>query len=104
MRVKDLPIMDYIRDLRYVHLGKLIKSNFIVMLVRGVITIRSEVFNQLKVIFYKCEACGHIKEPVYTNDPKNIKHGQCVSCQSTGPFKEVKKKTVYRNYQKITVQ
>jgi len=62
------------------------------------------VFNQLKIIFFKCEQCGHIKEPVYTNDPRNIKHGQCVSCQSGGPFKEVKKKTVYRNYQKITVQ
>lgn len=26
VRIKDLPIMDYIRELRFVHLGKLIKS------------------------------------------------------------------------------
>lgn len=80
--------MDYIRELRFVHLGKLIKGNiFFLLIVRGVVTIRSEVFNQLKVIYFRCEQCGHIKDPVYTNDPKNIKHGQCVSCQSTGPFK-----------------
>lgn len=80
--------MDYIRELRFVHLGKLIKGNiFFILIVRGVVTIRSEVFNQLKVIYFRCEQCGHIKDPVYTNDPKNIKHGQCVSCQSTGPFK-----------------
>lgn len=80
--------MDYIRELRFVHLGKLIKGNiFFIIIVRGVVTIRSEVFNQLKVIYFRCEQCGHIKDPVYTNDPKNIKHGQCVSCQSTGPFK-----------------
>jgi DNA replication licensing factor MCM2 len=33
-----------------------------------------------------------------------VKLGQCVSCQSPGPFRVEKKKTVYRNYQKITVQ
>lgn len=27
IKIKDLPILDYIRDLRHVHLGKLIKSN-----------------------------------------------------------------------------
>jgi DNA replicative helicase MCM subunit Mcm2 (Cdc46/Mcm family) len=47
--------MDYIRELRYVHLGKLIKSIFLLLyLVRGVVTIRTEVFNQLKVIFFRC--------------------------------------------------
>lgn len=29
VRIKDLPIMDYIRELRFVHLGKLIKSKFL---------------------------------------------------------------------------
>ena len=28
VRIKELPIMDYIRELRYIHLGKLIKGNF----------------------------------------------------------------------------
>lgn len=28
VRIEDLPIMDYIRELRFSHLGKLIKGNF----------------------------------------------------------------------------
>jgi hypothetical protein len=41
VKIKDLPIMDYIRDLRHVHLGKLIKSKQYIKLVHGVVTIRS---------------------------------------------------------------
>jgi DNA replication licensing factor MCM2 len=97
VRITDLPIMDHIRDLRYTHLGKFIK-------IRGVITIRSEVFSQLKKIFYKCYRCGLIKGPFYINSVNNVNLGNCASCQSTGPFPIEKTKTVYRNYQKITVQ
>ena len=31
IKIKELPILDLIRDLRYVHLGKLIKSIFLIM-------------------------------------------------------------------------
>ncbi len=30
IKIEELPILDLIRDLRYVHLGKLIKSTFLV--------------------------------------------------------------------------
>ncbi len=51
VKITDLPFIDQIRDLRYTHLGKLVK-------IKGVITIRSEVFNQMKRVFYKCAKCG----------------------------------------------
>ena len=71
---------------------------------KGVITIRSEVFSQMKKITYKCAKCGEPKGPFYINNVNDTKLGQCTSCQSNGPFIIDKQKTVYRNYQKITIQ
>ena len=61
VKIVDLPFIDHIRDLRYSHLGKLVK-------IKGVITIRSEVFNQMKKVFYKCSKCGEIKGPFHMNE------------------------------------
>lgn len=97
VKIVKLPIVDNIRDLRHTHLRKLIK-------IQGVVTIRSEVFNQLKKIIYKCAKCGWAKGPFYINEVNDTKLGTCNSCHSTGPFFIDKQKTVYRNYQKITVQ
>lgn len=73
-------------------------------IVKGVVTVRSEVFSQLKKIIYKCIKCGFLKGPFYINSLNSIKLGNCTSCQSTGPFPIDKQKTIYRNYQKITLQ
>ena len=97
VKIKNLPILDKLRDLRYSHLGKMIRVN-------GVVTARSEVFNQLKRVVYKCTKCGYEKGPFYLNSVNSIRLGQCSSCQSTGPFPIEKSKTIYRNYQKITIQ
>jgi DNA replicative helicase MCM subunit Mcm2 (Cdc46/Mcm family) len=43
--------MDRIPDLKVENIGKLIK-------VKGVITVRTEVFSQLKKAVYKCYRCG----------------------------------------------
>jgi len=51
VKIIDLPFIDQIRDLRFVTLGKLVR-------IKGVITIRSEVFNQMKKVHYKCTKCG----------------------------------------------
>ncbi len=45
-----------------------------------------------------------MKVPFYINSVNNTKLGNCISCQSSGPFPIDKQKTIYRNYQKITVQ
>ena len=97
VKIANLPIVDNIRDLRHGHLKKLIR-------IHGVITIRSEVFNQLKKVFYKCAKCGNVKGPFYINEANNLNLGKCASCQSNGPFFVDKAKTMYRNHQKITVQ
>ena len=68
------------------------------------VTVRSEVFSQLKKIIYKCIKCGFLKGPFYINNLNSIKLGNCTSCQSTGPFPIDKQKTIYRNYQKVTLQ
>ena len=67
-------------------------------------TIRSEIFNQLKKIIYKCLKCGFLKGPFFINTINDIRLGSCTSCQSTGPFPIDKQKTIYRNFQKLTLQ
>lgn len=97
VKIMDLPFIDPIRDLRYTHLGKLVK-------IKGVITIRSEIFNQMKRVFYKCLKCGQIKGPFIVITKLDFKLGICSSCQSTGPFSVDKLRTIYRNFQKMTIQ
>ena len=48
--------------------------------------------------------CGELKGPFYINNVNDTKLGQCTSCQSAGPFLIEKNKTIYRDYQRITVQ
>lgn len=97
VRVRDLPIGDQLRDLRHHHLNKLIK-------VRGVVTRRTGVYPQLKVMVYFCVKCGEKKGPIFQNTNGNVDIGVCGSCQSKGPFKLSFAETIYRNYQKITLQ
>jgi DNA replication licensing factor MCM2 len=52
----------------------------------GVVTKRSQVFNQLKKIYFRCIKCGMQKGPFYIDNINNINLGQCTSCQSNGPF------------------
>jgi len=97
VRIQDLPIIDSLRDLRYLHINMLIK-------VRGVITKRTNVFPQLKKIYYFCSKCGDRKGPYYTNFSEDIEIGTCIICQMKGPYIVDQEKTIYRNYQKITIQ
>jgi len=47
----DLPIHDRIRELAITHIEKLVQ-------VKGMVTVRGEVFNQLKRVIFKCYRCG----------------------------------------------
>ncbi len=97
VKIKDLPLLDSLRKLRQRHLNILIKF-------KGVITRRSAVFSQLKEIYYYCNKCGDKRGPIYQNNNQEIKLGTCRGCQSKGPFMIDQESTIYRNYQKITVQ
>ena len=99
VRIKDLPVEDKLRDLRQVHLNALIK-------IRGVVTKRTGVFPELIEIYYRCSKCSDIKGPIYhtsENDPKQFL-GICGVCQSRGPYFLDTQKSLYRNYQKWTIQ
>ena len=97
VRITDLPVPDSLRDIRQAHLNTLIR-------IRGVVTRRSSVFPQLKLVKYDCLKCGFLIGPIYQNSTSEIKLGSCPSCQSRGPFAVNMEQTVYRNFQKISVQ
>eukprot|EP00898_Chlorokybus_atmophyticus_P007321 jgi/Chlat1/7590/Chrsp63S07075 len=97
VRITDLPIQDSIRDIRHVHLDALIR-------VAGVVTRRTGVFPQLQQVKYDCVKCGFTLGPFFQQGDKEIKVGSCVACQSKGPFNLNVEQTIYRNYQKLTLQ
>jgi DNA replication licensing factor MCM2 len=97
VRIKDLSVLDNLRDLRYIHLDSLIR-------IRGVVTKRSTVFPALKKAFFLCTKCGDKKGPFFVNGSNQIDIGSCIICQSNGPYERDEVETVYKNYQKITMQ
>ena len=98
VRLEDLPIKDQIRDIRQSHLEQLIK-------VEGVVTKRTGVFPQLQEAYYTCGRCGFLAGPMMCkNGAEEQKPGSCVECQSKGPWSVSQEKTIYRNYQRVTLQ
>jgi DNA replication licensing factor MCM2 len=97
VRILDLPIIDSLRELRQAHLNAFVK-------VSGVITRRTGIFPQLKLVYYNCNKCSVIIGPVHQNESSETKVGACPNCQSRGPFQMNSEQTVYRNYQKMTLQ
>jgi len=97
VRITDFPSIDQLRDLRYNHLNTLVR-------VSGVVTRRSGVFPQLKMVKYDCGRCGAILGPFVQDLNEEIKINSCSECEARGPFTVNASQTVYRNYQKITLQ
>lgn len=97
VRILDLPGTEKLRDLRTAHLNFLIK-------VSGVVTRRTSVFPQLKLVKVNCPACGTVIGPFTQQNHQEIKLNSCPECQFRGPFPINNEQTVYRNYQKITLQ
>jgi DNA replication licensing factor MCM2 len=98
VRITALPISDSLRDLRQVHLNALVK-------VSGVVTRRTGVFPQLQLMWFDCGKCGNTLGPFsQDNDKSESKPTSCPECQERGPFNLNSDQTVYRNYQKITLQ
>ncbi|XVF86157.1 hypothetical protein PTKIN_Ptkin18bG0017600 [Pterospermum kingtungense] len=97
IRITNLPIYDRIRDIRQIHLNTMVR-------IGGVVTRRSGVFPQLQQVKYDCNKCGAILGPFFQNSYSEVKVGSCPECQSKGPFTVNIEQTVYRNYQKLTLQ
>ena len=97
VRIEGLPIQDSLRDLRQTHLNALIKTS-------GVVTRRTTVMPQLSLVKYNCVKCGFVTGAYMQNGDQAVTPGNCAECQSKGPFAVNQELTVYRNYQKITIQ
>ncbi|CAL1355222.1 unnamed protein product [Linum trigynum] len=97
VRVTNLPVYDQIRNIRQIHLNTMIR-------IGGVVTRRSGVFPQLQQVKYDCNKCGAILGPFFQNSYSEVKVGSCPECQSKGPFTVNIEQTIYRNYQKLTLQ
>lgn len=54
--------------------------------VTGVVTRRTGVFPQLKLVKFNCAKCGHILGPFQQSHSQEIKVGSCPECDSKGPF------------------
>ena len=97
VRIYDLPVHYTLRQLRQSHLNCLVR-------VSGVVTRRSGVFPQLKYVKFDCIKCGVTLGPYQQESNVEVKISFCQNCQSRGPFTLNSEKTVYRNYQKLTLQ
>jgi DNA replication licensing factor MCM2 len=97
VRIANVPLQESIRDLRHFHVNQLVR-------VDGVVTRRTGVFPQLDRIMFDCAKCGAVLGPFFQTGDKEIKINACAACESKGPFTVNIRETVYRNYQKITLQ
>ncbi|KAI4368548.1 hypothetical protein MLD38_017095 [Melastoma candidum] len=97
VRITNLPVYDQIRNIRQIHLNTMIR-------IGGVVTRRTGVFPQLNQVKYDCNKCGAILGPFFQNSYSEVKVGSCPECQSKGPFTVNVEQTIYRNYQKLTLQ
>ena len=98
VRIRDLPLPTHIRDLRCENIGHMVKLN-------GVITKRTSVYPKMKTAYFTCVKCGEKNGPFnYNSVNDNIIIGSCPVCQSNGPYTLDSQETIYRNYQRITIQ
>ncbi|KAL4159315.1 hypothetical protein PRNP1_005077 [Phytophthora ramorum] len=97
VRILDLPGTERLRDLRTAHLNFLIK-------VSGVVTRRTSVFPQLQLVKVNCPGCGAVLGPFTQQSQQEVKLNACPECQYRGHFPVNSEQTVYRNFQKITLQ
>jgi len=97
VRISDLPVHYTLRQLRQTHLNCLVR-------VTGVVTRRTGVFPQLKYVRFDCTKCGITLGPFQQESNAEVKISYCQNCQSRGPFTLNSQQTIYRNYQKLTLQ
>ncbi|KAL1334951.1 hypothetical protein HN51_063889 [Arachis hypogaea] len=97
VRITNLPVYDQIRNIRQIHLNTMIR-------IGGVVTRRSGVFPQLQQVKYDCNKCGATLGPFFQNSYSEVRVGSCPECQSKGPFTVNIEQTIYRNFQKLTLQ
>jgi DNA replication licensing factor MCM2 len=96
VRITNLPVLDKLRDLRQMHLNVLVRLG-------GVVVRRSGVNPQMKIVRFRCR-CGNNTQPfvIHNNEMPHV--GICPECQNNGPYEIINEQTVYRNYQRLSLQ
>ncbi|CAH1126119.1 unnamed protein product [Ceutorhynchus assimilis] len=97
VRISDLPLIEELRTFRKLHVNQLVRT-------LGVVTATTGVLPQLSIIKFDCGRCGFILGPFQQTQDMEVQPNSCPECQSSGPFTINMEQTVYRNYQKITLQ
>ncbi|GMH34362.1 hypothetical protein BSKO_02196 [Bryopsis sp. KO-2023] len=97
VRVVNIIHEEKIRDLKADFLDTLVT-------VQGVVTRRTGIFPQLKLVHYDCGRCGTLLGPFTQNGDREVRPMRCANCQGGGPFTINQTKTVYTNYQRLTLQ
>lgn len=84
---------------RHCHLNSLVK-------VSGVVSRRSSVLPMLKYAKFQCPKCQIVLGPFYqdASQTTEVTVHNCHNCSSKGPFLFLSDQTVYRNFQKLTLQ
>ncbi|XP_072394737.1 DNA replication licensing factor Mcm2 [Diabrotica undecimpunctata] len=97
VRISDLPLIEELRTFRKLHVNQLVRT-------LGVVTATTGVLPQLSVVKFDCGKCGFVLGPFTQTQESEVQPNACPQCQSHGPFMINMEQTVYRNYQKITLQ
>lgn len=97
VRIADLPLIEELRTFRKLHVNQLVRTLVVVTATTGVLP-------QLSVVKFDCNKCGFILGPFTQTQDHEVQPGSCPECQSSGPFAINMEQTIYRNYQKITLQ
>ncbi|KAH6837567.1 minichromosome maintenance family protein [Perilla frutescens var. hirtella] len=97
VRITNLSAYKQIRNLGQSNLNYIIR-------IGGVVTRCTGVLPQLQQVKYDCNTCGAILGPFVKTSYAGVKVGSCSHCQSKGPFTVNIEQTIYRNYQKLTLQ
>lgn len=72
--------------------------------VQGVVTRRSTVIPQLRVVTYTCNQCNTQIGPFAQTGVEDVKPARCAACQGKGPFIVKNDQSTYRDYQRLTLQ
>lgn len=97
VRIKDLALTEEIRALRQLHLNQLIRT-------QGVVNSATSILPQLHLVKYDCLKCSYVLGPFVQQQDTEIKPGTCPGCQSLGPFAINMEETLFKNYQRLTIQ
>jgi len=97
VRLKNMPVHDELRALRQIHLNQLIKTG-------GVVAASSGIMPQLFMVKFDCSKCNYTLGPFFQQNNKEIDPGTCPECQAISGFTINQELTLYKNYQRITLQ